>query len=447
MTLPDSTLSPAVSGAFWKAFERLPHTPDDATLEVMVLVLVFVRAQGRAGWSEARSSHAPDADALLRTLPFEISAGVEGALRALRALSSRALSEMIDTVEAAVGGLDPSLAFSLLLDEFARHGGKRPGSLYTPKSVAAILANSIEMESASTVFDPYCRSGELLVAAACARGATAPADFSVYGTMPNQEPLGVAGMYIRLSGIRGELGSNHIELTNAPRDVNQFSRILTNPPFNVSGWTDRDTDGWRYGQPPAGNANYAWLQHIVERLEPGGRAAVVMANGALSSASPRESYIRKCMIEDGCVEALVALPPALFYGTGIPATIWLLNPPGILRDGILFVNASNAGHMIDRAHRELSHTEISGIAQLITSWRSGNSIEDGVSAVSTPLSRIRERDYNLSPSAYASEPVTGETYDTAMPRIRALARRLENQHSVAAEKDAAALRVLKDLTR
>jgi type I restriction enzyme M protein len=447
MTLSDSRLTPAASGMFWKAFERLPDKPDAATFAVMMLVLVFVRAQDEADWSEARSSRAPEANKLLRNLPSDISAGVEAALAALRALPAGALAELIDVIEVTVGRLDPALACSLLFDELAKHEGKRRGSLYTPKSVAAILANSIDVDSASTVYDPFCRSGELLVAAARAREETGLAGFSVCGMAVDKQSLSLATMNVQLSGIQGELGIYDTDLVITPCGVRKFSRILSNPPFNLSDWIDRDTGGWRYAPPPASNANYAWLQHVVGWLEPGGRGAVVMANGALSSANPREWNIRMRMVEDGCVEALIALPPALFYGTGIPATIWLLDPPGTPRDNILFVNASDVGHMVGRTHRELSDTQISGIVQLITSWRSGHLVEGDVRAVSISLSRIRERDYNLSPSVYTSALVGDASYETAMSGIRDLVRRLESQHSAAAGRDAIAMRVLKDLTR
>ena len=255
-------------------------------------------------------------------------------------------------------------------------------------------------------------------------------------------------MYTRLNGIRAELEKRLvIELVDGPLGERKFSRILTNPPFNLSDWTSQDSIYWRYGPPPKGNANFAWLQYVVEQLEPGGQAAIVMANGALSSANPRERDIRMRMVEDGCVEALIALPPALFYNTGIPVTIWLLNPPRTSRDKILFVNASDSGHMIGRTHRDLSDTEIGEIIQTVDSWRSGRPSESSISAVSIPMMQVRERDYNLNPLVYLSPPPTIAAYETAMSEIRILTQRLESEQNEAAEKDAAASRLLKGLTR
>ncbi len=184
----------------------------------------------------------------------------------------------------------------------------------------------------------------------------------------------------------------------------------------------------------------------MEQLEPGGQAAIVMANGALSSASPRERDIRMRMVEDGCVEALIALPPALFYNTGIPVTIWLLNPPRTSRNEILFVNASDSGHMVGRTHRDLGDAEIGEIIRTVASWRSGRLSESSISAVSIPMTQIREQDYNLNPLVYLSRTPTIAEYESAMSEIRLLARRLESEQDEAAEKDAAASRLLRGLT-
>jgi type I restriction enzyme M protein len=449
MTLSGSRSRPAGFGKIWSAFDRFRATVDASTFAVMALMLVYVRAQDDGAWTAARSSPVPNATELLRNLPYEISYDTGTALRTLRDLPASTLADIIDAVESAAHELGNVATFSLLLDEFAEHEGSRGGTFYTPKSVAAILVDSIDMASASTVYDPFCREGELLVdAAARARVASGSADFSVYGAMPNRESLGIARMYIQMNGIRGELENHYaVEQADDLLRARKFSRILTNPPFNLSDWNHQDSTYWRYGSPPKGNANFAWLQYVVERLEPGGQAAVVMANGALFSAHPRERDIRMRMVEDGCVEALIALPPALFYNTGIPVTIWLLNPPGTSRNEILFVSASDSGHMVRRTHRELSETEISEIIQAIVAWRSGQPSENSISAVSIPLPQIRERHYDLSPSVYLNQPPVVANYDTAMSAIRLLVRRLEAQRDEAAEKDAVVLRMLKDLAR
>ena len=449
MNLSYSVSRPAEFGRIWRSFDRFRDTVDSSTWAVMTLILIFVRAQDEGAWEAARSSPAPNVNELLRELLPEISGYTGTALRTLRDLPVSALTDMIDAVESTARQLGNKAAFSHLLGEFAEYEGKRGGTFYTPKSVTAILVNSLDMNSTSAVYDPFCRAGELLVAAAARAGAgSAPADFSVYGATPNGESLSIARMYTKLNGIRAKLEKRLvIELADGPLDARKFSRILTNPPFNLSDWTSQDSVYWRYGPPPKGNANFAWLQYVVEQLEPGGQAAVAMANGALSSANPRERDIRMRMVEDGCVEALIALPPALFYNTGIPITIWLLNPPRTLRDEILFEDASDSGHMVGRTHRDLSDAEIGEIIQTVDAWRSGRPSESSISAVSIPMIQVRERDYNLNPLVYLSRPPTIAAYETAMSEIRILTQRLESEQNEADEKDAAASRLLKGLTR
>ncbi|HEX2742866.1 MAG TPA: N-6 DNA methylase [Streptosporangiaceae bacterium] len=448
MNLSDSVSHPAEFGRIWRSFDRFRGAVDASTWPVMVLILIFVRAQDEAAWEAVRSSPAPNANELLRKLPSEISGQTGTALGILRDMSVSALAGMIDAVESVARPLGNKAAFSYLLSEFAEYEGKRAGEFYTPKSVAAILVNSLDMNSTSTVYDPFCRSGELLVAAAArASAGSASADFSVHGATPNSESLGIARMHIQLIGIRGELEKCHvIDLVDGPLDTRKFSRILTNPPFNLNNWTSQDSAYWRYGPPPKGNANFAWLQYAVEKLEPGGQAAVVMANGALSSASPRERDIRMRMVEDGCVEALITLPPALFYNTGIPVTIWLLNPPKTSRNEVLFVDASDSGHMVGRTHRDLSDAEIGEIIRTVASWRAGRLNKSNIGAVSIPMTQIREQDYNLNPLVYFSRTPAIAEYKSAMSEIRLLTRRLESEQNEAAEKDAVASRLLRGLT-
>jgi len=181
-------------------------------------------------------------------------------------------------------------------------------------------------------------------------------------------------------------------------------------------------------------------------VEADGQAAVVMPNGALSSVNRRERDIRIRMIEDGCVEALISLPPGLFYNAGVHVTIWLVSPPGTDRDEILFIDASGSGHMASRTHRELDDAEIGEIIRVVDAWRSGRPIEGSISAISVSLSHIREGDYDLNPSVYLSRPPAAADHETAMLAIRALIVRLEAQHDEADEKDASTLRVLKELT-
>lgn len=180
-------------------------------------------------------------------------------------------------------------------------------------------------------------------------------------------------MNLDIHGVPADLTARPgIALDDDLHSGRQFDAILANPPFNMSDWcSDHPADRcWRYGAPPKSNANFAWLQHIWSSLAEGGRAAVVMANGALSSEQAGEGRIRAAMVEDGVVEALIALPPQLFATTAIPVTVWLLRRPGDTRDGeVLFVDARMLGSMISRTQRDLLPDDRRRIAGTVLEWR------------------------------------------------------------------------------
>lgn len=418
-----------------------------AQLRSLVLSLVYLRASDEAGWAASRSSPHSDAMTQLRGIRYLLSDEIGAGLSTLRDLPGFALTAIMDELEALAHRHGNLATFRLLLEAFAERDGPRGGELYTPESVTLVLASLITLESASTIYDPACRSGELLASAASrAREESHSSNLSVHGTALGTESLAIARMNILLHDLPGDIklrpaGERPIEF----EDARKFSRIVANPPFNLRGWTDYDPSRWRYGAPPKNNANFAWLQHAVEQLEPDGQAAVVMPNGALSSASPRERHIRKGLVEDGCVEALVSLPPGLFHSTGIPVTVWLLRPPKTIRNEILFIDASSAGHMVDRTRRELSDAEIREITETVGDWRAGRSVENSDNAVSVSLPKIRERDYNLSPSAYSSRTPVETSTETAALSVQQLMQRLDSQHDDASEKDAIAKRVLREL--
>jgi type I restriction enzyme M protein len=439
----DSKARPDELTQLRQLLDRFEPAADLVKVRFAVLALAFLRAHDYTSWAAARSSETAF-DELLGKLPHEISDEVRDVLPDLRPV----MPALMDALEPVVGRAGITGAFQQLLEEFAPLGGRRDGTGYTPRSVAAVMAGLIDINSATTVFDPFCRSGELLAAATTDADAR-PQGFSVYGATPGSESLAMARMNLILRDVPSEFGVHHTGESAAPfRERRKFSRVLTNPPFNQKHWAAHDEHNWRYGPPPEGNANFAWLQYVVERLEPDGHAAVIMPNGASSSSSPREQHIRKGLVEDGCVEALISLPPALFHNTGIPVTIWALTPPGTERHEILFADASEAGHLIDRTRRALSDTETSEIIDTLTTWRSGRAgNSSNVRAVSVPLPEIRERGYNLNPHIYLSEPAKVSSSKAVLSTVRQLLRQLETQETEAAAADAAAMGVLRGLTR
>ena len=434
----------------WQAFDHLRGSMDSSRLGIVALALVFVRASQEDWRTCLRSAYGSDVATLMWALRDALGHEIEITTGILDELPHVALIEMAEAVDSAAAGLGNAATFRLLLEEFARTS--RNDAALTPDSVAAVLAGTIDLTSASSVYDPFCRTGELLIA------ATAQADTDsrrraplIYGTTPDNYSLLIAQMNLRLHHIEASLDKQGIDklVYDLPAG-RRFSRILTNPPFNASHWTQHHPYHLRYGLPPKNNANFAWLQYAAQRLEPGGKAAVIMPNGAAVSTNPRERHIREQMVADGCVEALISLPPSLFSGTGISATIWLESPPGTERDKILFIDASNAGHMVSRTQRELGDPEISEIVQAVESWRSGRLSQatgPAIRSVAVSLPDIRSRDYNLSPSIYMP-PEHAETKRSASaPSIRELVGRLEAEQAAAIEKDSIAMHTLKKLER
>lgn len=438
-------------GLLRSAFDRLRGTADFSKFGIMALTLVFIRASREDDWTNWRSSHRPDPDALLWDLQYELGSEIESTASALRDLPTITLAEMIDSIESIASRMGNAATFQLILEEFAAHGATQDGVVFTPDSIATVLTGLLDMASASAIYDPFCRAGELLVAAVQARRESQLADLFVYGSMPDSEPVVIARMNARLHKIDLNLKQQSIgELIYDRPEIQSFSRIVTNPPFNVSRWTQHGFSHWRYGPPPKNNANFAWLQYVVERLEPDGKAAVIMPNGASSSTNRSERHIRERMVVDGCVEALISLPPSLFHGTGVPATIWLLSQPGAERNEILMIDASSAGHMASRTLREFDDSEIHEIIQIVTDWRSGQPLRrtgETIQSVSVAVSEIRRRDYNLIPSVYLTEPHLAPSRDATIPEIRQLLDRLEAERESAREKDSITLRILRDLTR
>ena len=222
----------------------------------------------------------------------------------------------------------------------------------------------------------------------------------------------------------------------------RFDFVLANPPFNVSDWGGerlREDTRWTYGTPPVGNANYAWLQHILWHLAPNGTAGVVLANGSMSSSQSGEDVIRRAMVEADVLDCMVALPGQLFYSTQIPACLWFLardkNPGGKLRNRcgeVLFIDARKLGTLVDRTRKEFSDDDIAKIAGTYHAWREGRGYGDRPGFCKAPLLKeIRGHDCVLTPGRYVG---AADIEDDELPfeeRFEALKARLENQFAEA----------------
>ena len=372
------------------------------------------------------------------------------------ALSAVMLGELIDLISGIALGETQDRARDLLgrayeyfLSEFAGSEGKRGGEFYTPRSVVRVLVEMLEpfpdkaRKIDGRVYDPCCGSGGMFVQAERfleAHGGRI-GELAVYGQESNYTTWRLCKMNLAVRGIDADIrwnaeGSFHKDELPDKR----FDFILANPPFNISDWGGerlREDPRWTYGIPPAGNANYAWLQHILHHLSPNGSAGVVLANGSMSSQQSGEGDIRKAMVEADVVDCMVALPGQLFYSTQIPACLWFLSrnkANGGLRDRrgeVLFIDARKLGHLVDRTRRELSDEDIARIAGTYHAWRG----EDGAGEYAdvpgfckaASLEEIRGHDHVLTPGRYVGAAAVEDDATPFSERFAELKARLDEQ--------------------
>ncbi|WP_028603771.1 type I restriction-modification system subunit M [Ottowia thiooxydans] len=358
--------------------------------------------------------------------------------------------------------------YEYFLGQFAGAEGKRGGEFYTPRSVVRVLVEMLEplpdpaRGVAGRVYDPCCGSGGMFVQSEkfVQQHGGRIGDIAIYGQESNYTTWRLAKMNLAVRGIDSDIrwnneGSFHKdELRDLKADY-----ILANPPFNISDWGGdrlRDDVRWKFGAPPVGNANYAWLQHIYHHLAPNGTAGVVLANGSMSSNQSGEGDIRKAMLEADAVDCMVALPGQLFYSTQIPACLWFLarnkNPGHGLRDRrgqVLFIDARKMGVLVDRTRRELTDEEVKKIADTYHAWRgekdAGEYADVAGFCKSASMEDIRKHGHVLTPGRYVGAVDVeddGEPFEEKMLRLSALWR---VQRATAAKLDAAIEANLKEL--
>ncbi|MFS2089671.1 type I restriction-modification system subunit M [Paenarthrobacter nicotinovorans] len=373
-------------------------------------------------------------------------------------VDQRRLGELLDLFNSArFTGQGASKARDLLgevyeyfLEKFAKAEGKRGGEFYTPAGVVRVLVEVLEPHR-GRVYDPCCGSGGMFVQAEKFLEAhnMEGSDISVYGQELNERTWRMAKMNLAIHGLNANLASRwgdtfardqHPELTGN----NGADFIMANPPFNIKDWARSESDPrWKYGVPPAGNANYAWIQHIISKLAPGGSAGVVMANGSMSSNSGGEGEIRAQLVEADLVSCMVALPTQLFRSTGIPVCTWFFakdktaGPRGSVdRTGqVLFIDARNLGHMVDRAERALSDDDIAKIANTYHAWRGTTSaVEAGLTyedeagfCYSASLAEVKATDYALTPGRYVGAAEVEDDGEPIEEKIARLSKELFEQ--------------------
>src|SRR3954469_13828609 len=332
--------------------------------------------------------------------------------------------------------------YEYFLGQFAGAEGKRGGEFYTPRSVVRVLVEMLEPYK-GRVYDPCCGSGGMFVQSErfVAEHGGRVDNLAIYGQESNYTTWRLAKMNLAVRGIDADVrwnneGSFH---KDELKDL-KFDYILANPPFNVSDWGGdrlREDVRWKYGAPPVGNANYAWLQHILHHLSPTGTAGVVLANGSMSSGQSGEGEIRRAMIEADVVDCMIALPGQLFYSTQIPACLWFLardkkNHNFRDRRGeVLFIDARKLGHMVDRTRKELSNEEIVRIGRVYHAWRgekdAGEYADVPGFCKAASIEEIRSHSHVLTPGRYVG---VADADDDALPFLEhfaALKCRLEEQ--------------------
>lgn len=374
--------------------------------------------------------------------------------------------------------------YEYFLAKFASAEGRRGGEFYTPASVVRVIVEMLQPRT-GRVYDPCCGSGGMFVQAEkfLAAHRDDPTKLSVFGQELNESTWRMAKMNLAIHGLNGNLGPRWGDTFSLDYHAGiQMDYVMANPPFNISDWNRKEEDArWAYGVPPAGNANYAWLQHIVSHLAPHGTAGVVMANGSMTTNSGGEGEIRAQLVENDLVTCMVALPEKLFRSTGIPVCLWFFAKDkkagrggSIDRRGqVLFIDARSLGHMVTRAERAFSDADIAKIADTYHAWRGMERLGIGTEDVtetgdasdvdrpvepvvageyedvpgfckSATIADVKDATYALTPGRFVGIEETGEGAESAgvlVSRLRAsLGQRL-------AESAAAEARVMAALGR
>ena len=360
------------------------------------------------------------------------------------------LGELVDLISTIGFGDNPSVARDILgqvyeyfLGMFANAEGKRGGQFYTPASIVKTLVAVLSPHSGK-VYDPCCGSGGMFVQSEKfieAHGGKL-GDVAIYGQEANPTTWRLAAMNLAIRGIDFNLGREPDDtFTKNQHPDLRADFILANPPFNISDWWHASLTGdarWVYGDPPQGNANYAWLQHMLHHLKPSGRAGIVLATGSMSSNTNNEGVIRAAMVDADVVEAMIALPNQLFFNTPIPACLWFLVKQKKERKGeVLFIDARKLGSMISRKQAELTEDVIEQIAVTVAAWRSESDSYENIDGYcrSVALSEIAEHGHVLIPGRYVGAEEVEEDVEDFSLKMQQLTETLGEQMSIGAELD------------
>jgi type I restriction enzyme M protein len=341
--------------------------------------------------------------------------------------------------------------YEYFLGQFATAEGKKGGQFYTPGSVVRVLVAMLSPHK-GRIYDPCCGSGGMFVQSEKfleSHGGKSD-DVSIYGQESNPTTWRLVAMNLAIRGYGFNLGKEPADtFTRDQHPDLKADYAMANPPFNVSDWWSAKLEGdkrWAFGTPPAGNANYAWLQHILWHLKPTGQAGVVLANGSMSSNQNNEGEIRRRMVEGDVVECMVALPPQLFLNTPIPACLWFLTRDKTAhgrdrRREILFIDARKLGRMETRVHRIFTEADVALIADTAHRWRQDGEATGDYADVpgfcrSVKLEEIQEHGYVLTPGRYVGAEAVEDDDEAFAEKMERLTAQLAEQMGRGAELDA-----------
>lgn len=429
-----------VSGAFEQRYNELvaegdgfENDPDEYLAENVF----FVPEEAR--WNKiASAAHTPEIgmviDDAMRAIEKENDSlkNVLPKIYASPDLDKRVLGEVVDlftNINMYEQGNDKDLlgrTYEYCISQFAAYEGVKGGEFYTPSSIVKTIVAILKPFEDCRVYDPCCGSGGMFVQSAqfIASHAGSIDRVSVYGQESNADTWKMAKINMAIRGIDANLGPHQADtFYNDVHKTQKFDFIMANPPFNLSNWGAehlKDDVRWKYGMPPVGNANYAWIQHMIHHLAPNGKIGLVLANGALSTQSSGEGDIRRNIVDADLVEGIVAMPTQLFYSVTIPVTLWFISKNKKQKNKTLFIDARKMGHMVDRKHRDFSPEDIQKLADTFTAFEEGT-LKDvkGFCAVANTQD-IAKQDYILTPGRYVGiEEVEddGEPFEEKMARL------------------------------
>lgn len=443
------------SGAFQKRYQELVEEGDgfENDRDAYAMVNVFFVPK-KARWNViAAAAHKPEIgiviDNAMRAIEAE-NKSLKGVLPKNYAspdLDKQILSDVVDIFTNNIDMSDTEHSQDLLgrtyeycISRFAAAEGLGGGEFYTPSSVVKTLVAILRPFDNCRVYDPCCGSGGMFVQSAkFIQAHSGRRDtISIYGQEANADTWKMAKINMAIRGIAANFGPHHADTFT--RDLHKDLKadfILANPPFNYHPWGREqliDDVRWKYGLPPANNANYAWIQHMIHHLAPNGKIGLVLANGALSTQSSGEGEIRKKIIEDDLIEGIVAMPTQLFYSVTIPVTLWFITKNKKRQGKTLFIDARKMGHMVDRKHRDFTEDDIKKLADTFEAFQEGTLEDVKGFCFTADLEDIKKQGYILTPGRYVGieeQADDGEPFEEKMERLTSeLSSMFEKSHAL-----------------